>query len=64
VTAVAAGRIERELRELLGGNAVVEGTPRHYLVDETEGRGLHGRADAVVRPASAQDVCLNPGKKA
>jgi glycolate oxidase subunit GlcD len=56
VIAVAAGSIERELRILLGADAVVEGTPTTYLVDETEGRGLRGHADAVVRPASAEDV--------
>jgi glycolate oxidase subunit GlcD len=56
VTPSTAGNIERELRTLLGASAVAEGTPHHYLVDETEGRGIHGRADAVVRPATAQDV--------
>jgi glycolate oxidase subunit GlcD len=56
VIAVAAGSIERELRGLLGADAVVEGTPATYLVDQTEGRGLRGHADAVVRPASAEDV--------
>jgi glycolate oxidase subunit GlcD len=56
VTAVAAGSIERDLRTLLGADAVVDGTPAPYLVDETEGRGLRGHADAVVRPASADAV--------
>ena len=54
--AVAAGSIERELRGLLGPDAVAEGTPLPYLVDQTEGRGLRGRADAVVRPATTEDV--------
>jgi glycolate oxidase subunit GlcD len=54
--AVTARSIERELRNLFGPDAVVEGTPLPYLVDETEGRGLRGHADAVVRPARPDDV--------
>jgi glycolate oxidase subunit GlcD len=54
--AVTARSIERELRDLFGPDAVVEGTPLPYLVDQTEGRGLRGHADAVVRPACPDDV--------
>jgi glycolate oxidase subunit GlcD len=56
VIAVAAESIGRELRDLLGADAIVEGTPLQYLVDETEGRGLRGHADAVVQPASPEDI--------
>jgi glycolate oxidase subunit GlcD len=48
--------IKRELSSLLGPDAVLARTPREYLVDATESRGLRGRADAVVLPRSAQEV--------
>ena len=48
--------IARDLRTLFGGDAVLDGTPTAYLVDETEGRGVRGRADAVVRPETAEDA--------
>jgi glycolate oxidase subunit GlcD len=38
------------------GDIVLDGVPAHYLADETETRGLRGRADAVVRPRSAEEV--------
>jgi glycolate oxidase subunit GlcD len=38
------------------GSAVLDGVPAHYLADETEGRGLRGRADAVALPADAEEV--------
>ena len=48
--------VARELRSLVGDAAVLAPPPAHYLVDETEGRGLRGRADAVVLPADADEV--------
>jgi glycolate oxidase subunit GlcD len=47
--------LERELAKIVGAEAVAPATAA-YLGDETEGRGLHGRADAVVLPASAEQV--------
>src|SRR5918992_5554339 len=44
-----------ELRRVVGDAAVLDPAPAHYLVDETEGRGLRGRADAVVLPGSADE---------
>ena len=52
----AATAVARELRGLLGSAAVLDDTPTSYLVDETEGRGVRGRADAVVLPGTAGDV--------
>jgi glycolate oxidase subunit GlcD len=51
----AAASPERELRRLLGPEAVVD-VARAYLSDQTEGRGVHGRADAVVLPASPEEA--------
>jgi glycolate oxidase subunit GlcD len=47
--------VERELARLIGRDAVVPVTAA-YLADETEGRGVRGRADAVVLPSSADAV--------
>jgi glycolate oxidase subunit GlcD len=47
--------IERELRGVLGDGKVVAPSVA-YLADETEGRGIHGRADAVALPETAEDV--------
>jgi glycolate oxidase subunit GlcD len=47
--------VERELARLVGRDAVVPVAPA-YVGDETEGRGLRGRADAVVLPATADAV--------
>jgi FAD/FMN-containing dehydrogenase len=44
-----------DLRKLLGDAAVLEPSAQ-YEQDATEGRGLRGRADAVVLPDTAQDV--------
>jgi glycolate oxidase subunit GlcD len=44
------------LEPLLGPGAVLVPPPPAYLVDETERRGLTGRADAVALPASAEEV--------
>jgi glycolate oxidase subunit GlcD len=48
--------IEQELRSLVGADAVLPGTEAVYLSDLTEERGLAGHADAVVLPASAEEV--------
>lgn len=48
--------IERELRSFLPASSVLEGAPASYLADETESRGLRGRADAVVVPETAEEV--------
>jgi glycolate oxidase subunit GlcD len=45
-----------ELRRLVGDAAVLDPAPAHFLGDETEGRGVHGRADAVVLPGDAEQV--------
>ena len=45
------------LREELGTiTSVLDGAAAAYLNDSTEVRGLHGRADAVVLPGSAEEV--------
>jgi glycolate oxidase subunit GlcD len=48
--------LERDLRALIGDKAVLRGPVRRYWSDQTEGRGVHGRADAVVLPATAEEV--------
>ena len=48
--------VQRALRSLLPHESVLDGTPAAYLADETETRGVRGRADAVVLPGSAEEV--------
>jgi glycolate oxidase subunit GlcD len=48
--------IERDLRRLLGGDAVLPGTTAAYLFDETETRGLRGYAEAVCLPSRPEQV--------
>ena len=48
--------VERELRSFLPPESVLDGTPAAYLADETETRGVSGRADAVVLPETADEV--------
>jgi glycolate oxidase subunit GlcD len=48
--------VERDLRGLLGDDAVLPGTTAAYLSDETETRGLRGYADAVCLPSRAEQV--------
>lgn len=48
--------LERELRSFLPAGSVLEGAPASYLTDETESRGVRGRADAVVVPETAEEV--------
>jgi glycolate oxidase subunit GlcD len=56
VTTTSASAIGSELATLLGEHAVLAGDTRAYLVDATESRNLHGRADAIVLPADAESV--------
>jgi glycolate oxidase subunit GlcD len=53
---VAAGTLQRELEGLLGADSVLPGDAAPYLSDETEGRGLRGRADAVALPETTEQV--------
>jgi glycolate oxidase subunit GlcD len=48
--------IERELSSVLGAGAVLPGGAAGYASDETEGRGVHGEADAVALPRSTVEV--------
>jgi glycolate oxidase subunit GlcD len=45
-----------DLLSVLGAGGVLPDVPRSYLIDETETRDVVGRADAVVLPASADEV--------
>ena len=44
--------VERDLRRLIGDDAVLPGTTRDYLVDETETRGVTGWANAICLPST------------
>src|SRR5919199_5105903 len=48
--------VETELRALLGDGATLPGDTPQYLRDETETRGVAGRADAIVLPRTAEEV--------
>ena len=48
--------VARDLRALLGDDAVASGSIRRYLADETETRGVHGRAEAVCLPVDAEQA--------
>jgi glycolate oxidase subunit GlcD len=48
--------VARELGAVLGGEVVLAGETPGYSSDETEGRNLTGRADAVVLPRTVDDV--------
>ena len=52
MSAVAA--VERDLRAAVA--AEIQRPSAAYLTDEAEGRGVHGRADAVALPRSADEV--------
>jgi glycolate dehydrogenase FAD-linked subunit len=54
--AAATTTIVRALRRVLDEAAVPDVVAGVYLADETEARGLIGRADAVALPASAEDA--------
>ena len=53
--AKATSLLERELRGIVGDDHVLE-PAGHYLHDFTLAMGLRGHADAVVRPATAEEV--------
>ena len=53
---VDAERHHQTLAAIVGAANVVAPAPREYLSDGTAGRGLEGRADAVVLPGSAQEA--------
>jgi len=54
---VATARsVVRDLASVLGAGAVLAEPPAEYLADQTEGRGLTGRADAVALPGSTAEV--------
>jgi glycolate oxidase subunit GlcD len=48
--------VQSDLRSLLQPGSVLDGTPAVYLADETETRGVNGRADAVVLPETVEEV--------
>ena len=50
----AIASIERELRAAVAADVVAP--TAEYLADETEGRGIRGRADAVALPKTADEV--------
>jgi glycolate oxidase subunit GlcD len=45
-----------DLHALLGADAVLPGDTSTYLSDQTEARGVQGRADAVALPTTAEEV--------
>jgi glycolate oxidase subunit GlcD len=49
-------RVQSDLRAFLPPGSVLDGTPAAYLADETETRGVSGRADAVVLPGTVEEV--------
>jgi glycolate oxidase subunit GlcD len=53
---MSSNSIRHELEALLGPGAVLAPAPAAYLADETEQRGLTGRADAVALPSTADEV--------
>jgi glycolate oxidase subunit GlcD len=53
---VHSASIARELASVLGPDAVLAEAPAAYLTDDTERRGVVGRADAVALPATRGEV--------
>jgi glycolate oxidase subunit GlcD len=53
---VHSASIARELASVLGPDAVLAEAPAFYLTDDTERRGVVGRADAVALPATRGEV--------
>ena len=53
--------VRTHLRSFLPPGSVLDGTPAAYLADETETRGINGRADAVVLPETVEEVAKAPG---
>jgi FAD/FMN-containing dehydrogenase len=56
VATTASTTLERDLKALLGDDAVLPGDTRAYLTDATESRNLRGKADAIALPKDAQQV--------
>ncbi|MBV9604796.1 MAG: FAD-binding protein [Solirubrobacterales bacterium] len=56
MTAIASASLERELKAILGPDAVLPGTTRAYLSDATESRNLTGKADAIALPTTAEQA--------
>jgi glycolate oxidase subunit GlcD len=56
VNKTAPRSVSSALTNLLGREQVLPAEDRRYLQDETEGRGVHGFADAIVLPRSADEV--------
>ena len=48
--------LERDLGSVLPRESILVDGTAAYLADETEGRGLRGRADAVVLPSTTEEV--------
>ncbi len=61
MTATASDSLERELKTLIGADAVLPGSTRAYLSDATESRNLKGRADAIALPATAEQAAKTVG---
>jgi glycolate oxidase subunit GlcD len=53
---VSTQTLGRDLAALVGDDAVLVEPPAHYLHDATDSRGVHGWADAVVLPATTEEV--------
>jgi glycolate oxidase subunit GlcD len=53
---VGGAALERDLVAIVGRTNVLRGDTLEYLRDETETRGVHGQADAVVLPSSPAEV--------
>jgi glycolate dehydrogenase FAD-linked subunit len=53
---VASAALERDLASVLPRESIVLEGAAAYLGDQTEVRGFHGRADAVVLPGSTDEV--------
>jgi glycolate dehydrogenase FAD-linked subunit len=53
---VASTALGRELASVLPPESILVEGMEGYLGDETEGRGFHGRAEAVLLPSTVEDV--------
>lgn len=56
MTATASASLGRDLKALLGEDAVLDGATRAYLTDATESRNLKGKADSIALPKDASQV--------
>src|SRR2546428_7507425 len=54
--ALSTHTLGRDLAAIVGAEAVLLEPPAHYLEDATSSRGLRGHADAVVLPATTEEV--------